>query len=101
MIPSFSPGSGLQGQLTSLSPSKALPLAIAIPPANSPNKFLPRGGHREDLLQPQGGAVGSSPVDALPFLSSLGDSRARTDSGSTDNDQDSSFARSAWWFVRY
>ena len=74
------------GQLSSVSPSKALPLNIAIPPANSPNKFL--ASHTmetADFLQPQ------DAVDTTDFLSSLG--AARRESESTDGEGETSFSR--------
>ena len=80
------------GQLASVSPSKALPLNINIPDANSPNKFLPSvaSDHQDDILH------SSQPVETASrtrsFLSSLASSESRRDSESSD-DVDSSFSR--------
>ena len=85
-IPAGSKSELSSGQLSSVSPSKALPLNIAIPAANSPNKFLP--SHRmetADFLQPQ------DAVDTTDFLSSLG--AARRESESTDGEGETSFSR--------
>ena len=77
------------GQLASVSPSKALPLNINIPDANSPNKFLPSAAVEEtdDIFH------SSQPAAATrSFLSSLASAEGRRESESSD-DVDSSFSR--------
>ena len=78
------------GQLASVSPSKALPLNINIPDANSPNKFLPSVAvETDDILRSQPAAATSR---TRSFLSSLASAEGRRDSESSD-DVDSSFSR--------
>ena len=79
------------GQLASVSPSKALPLNINIPDANSPNKFLPSAAvETDDILRSQQPAATASRTRS--FLSSLAPAEGRRDSESSD-DVDSSFSR--------
>ena len=78
------------GQLASVSPSKALPLNINIPDANSPNKFLPSAAvETDDILRSQPAATASG---TRSFLSSLASAEGRRESESSD-DADSSFSR--------
>ena len=57
------------GQLASVSPSKALPLNINIPDANSPNKFLPSAAvETDDILRSQPAATASRTRSFLSMI---------------------------------
>jgi len=90
-LPAKGPRADLQGgELAAVSPSKALPLNIAIPAANSPNKFLPNSrADNPDLLHSKPGPL----VDSGSFLSSLAAARRDSESTDTEPEGDSSFAR--------
>ena len=76
------------GQVSSVSPSKALPLNINIPHQSSPNKFLPSSYcDDEDVFSVH------NKVDSSNFLSSLGNERSRKDSEESSSSQESSFLR--------
>ena len=83
------------GQFEGFSPSKALPLNIAIPDANSRNRFLPsRAVNKADFLQ-AGERDSDDRVDSRAFLQSLNavawPRRDSEDSVSTE--QENSFIR--------
>ena len=79
------------GQMSTVSPSKALPLNINIPHQSSPNKFLPSKNYdgEDDILSMNS----SKKVDSSGFLKSLSADRERKHSEESTSSQESSFLK--------
>ena len=75
------------GQTGSVSPSKTLPLSIAVPQQDSPNKFIPTRRQADDEAL----SLKTGKVDSSDFLKSLGADRRRMDSEESSSSQENSF----------
>merc|ERR1719189_2971805 len=73
--------------MSSVSPSKALPLSICVPHQASPNKFIPIRSQEDDEAL----SLKSGKVDSSDFLKSLGADRRRMDSEESSSSGENSF----------